>query len=174
MHFAEIVFPDNSLMTADVTQREYLEMEIVLDSGAGAHVASKAHIQGYAVCPSALSKAGAAFVGADGGRIKNYGQAILELMTVDMKGGKHAVQSNFQIADVTRALWSVGLICDAGLRVEFKAESASVLDTTGKELCHFERKQGLYIAQVKLENPAYRAAARPAEPAEQGFQRPGR
>ena len=188
LNLAEVVFPENSLMTADVTQKEYLEMEVVLDSGAGAHVANKAHIPGYAVVPSALSKAGAAFVGADGGRIKNHGEAALQLVTLDGKGEWHAVHSNFQIADVTRALWSVGVICDSGLNVLFAADHASVLNNKGKELCRFERKNGLYIASVLLKNPAYVPASDEArggaeklknvQPASggstQGFQRQGR
>ena len=171
LNLAEVVFPENSPMTADVTQKEYLEMEVVLDSGARAHVANKAHIPGYNVVPSALSKAGAAFVGADGGRIKNHGEAALQLVTVDGKGEWHAVHSNFQIADVTRALWSVGVICDSGLNVLFAADHASVLDAKGKELCRFERKNCLYIATVKLKDPAYKPAS---EASTQGFQRQGR
>ena len=167
VNLTEVVFPEGALLTTDIAQKRYIEMEVVLDSGAGAHVVSKSHIPGYSVSPSALSKAGAAFVGADGGRIKNYGEAALHFLTFDASGGEHAVNSNFQVADVTRALWSVGVICDAGLKVTFGATSASVRDSTGRELCHFERRQGLYIAKVKLENPLYKAD-------EQGFQRQGR
>ena len=166
----ELVFPENSLMTADPTLQEFIEMEVVLDSGAGAHVASRAHIPGYAVLPSILSKAGAAFVGADGSRIKNHGEAALQLVTVDRHGREHAVHSKFQIADVTRALWSVGVICDSGLRVVFTKETAAVLDAQGKELCHFDRQQGLYIAKVKLKNPMYGQAG---ETQAAGFHRQG-
>ena len=168
---AEVIFPENALMTTDITQKEYLEMEVVLDSGAGAHVASRSHIPGYAVVPSLLSKAGAAFVGADGGRIKNHGEAALHLVTFDGQGGSHAVHSNFQIADVTRALWSVGVICDSGLNVVFAADHASVLGEKGQELCRLERRQSLYIATVKLKNPAYKPSS---EESTQGFQRLGR
>ncbi len=144
-------------------------MEVVLDSGAGAHVASRAHIPGYVVLPSVLSKAGAASVGAGGSRIKNHGEAALQLVTVDSHGHEHAVHSKFQIADVTRALWSVGVICDSGLRVVFTKETAAVLDPQGKELCHFNRTNGLYIAKVKLKNPAYVKA----DDAPAGFHRQG-
>ncbi len=166
----ELVFPESSLMTADPSLKESIEMEVVLDSGAGAHVASRAHIPGYAVLPSILSKAGAAFVGADGSRIKNHGEAALQLITVDRHGHEHAVHSNFQIADVTRALWSVGVICDSGLRVVFTRETAAVLGPQGKELCHFNRANGLYIAKVKLRNPAYSKAS---EAQDAGFRRQG-
>jgi hypothetical protein len=104
---------------------------------------------------------GAAFVAADGGKIDNQGEALLNLITMDSKGSGHAVRANFQIADVTRALWSVGLICDSGLQVKFAAMTASILDPSGKEICHFERKHGLYIATVQLENPAHESFGRP-------------
>ena len=66
----------------------------------------------------------------------------------------------------------MGLICDSGLKVVFSADHASVNDKDNRELCHFTRKQGLYIAMVKLKNPAFNGKA--AEPAAAGFQRPGR
>ena len=132
-----------------------------MDSGAGAHVANKRHVPGYQVVPSALSKLGAAFVAADGGKIDNEGEALLNMVTSDSKGGGHAVKANFQIADVTRALWSVGLICDSGLQVRFAAMSASILSKSGEEICHFERRHGLYIATVQLENPCHESFGRP-------------
>ena len=102
--------------------------------------------------PSQLSKLGAAFVAADGGKIDNEGEALLNLVTMDSNGTGHAVKADFQIAGVMRALWSVGLICDSGLQVTFAATSASILDKAGEEICHFERRHGLYIATVQLEN----------------------
>jgi hypothetical protein len=39
--------------------------------------------------------------------------------------------------------------------------SASILDKSGRELCHFERRHGLYIATVKLENPMHEGFGRP-------------
>ena len=98
---------------------------------------------------------------ADGGKIDNQGEALLSLITTDSKGAGHAVRANFQIADVTRALWSVGLICDSGLQVTFATMSASILDKSGREICHFERRHGLYIATVQLENPMHEGFGRP-------------
>ena len=112
-----------------------------------------------------MSKAGAAFLAADGGRIPNYGEVKLNLVSPDSKGEAHRITSRFEVADVTRALWSVGLICDRGLNVVFAKGHAKVLDGAGKELCHFDRRNGLYIAKVKLRNPKHVA---------EGFGRPGR
>jgi hypothetical protein len=161
LRLAEVVLPNGEMHVAQSEIPRYVTMEVVLDSGAGAHVANKRHVPGYKVVPSALSKLGAAFVAADGGKIDNQGEALLSLITTDSKGAGHAVKANFQIADVTRALWSVGLICDSGLQVTFAAMSASILDKSGRELCHFERRHGLYIATVKLENPMHEGFGRP-------------
>jgi hypothetical protein len=156
----EVVYPYHDMLVAATEIPKYITMEVVLDSGAGAHVANRRHVPGYQVVPSALSKLGAAFVAADGGKIENQGEALLNLVTSDASGNGHAVKADFQIADVTRPLWSVGLICDSGLDVRFRAESASILNKEGVEICHFERKHGLYIATVQLENPAHEGFGR--------------
>ena len=164
MCLAEVVYPEGSeeLMLAGEDQPRYISLKVVLDSGAGTHVVNRRAIPGYKVMESALSRAGAAFVGADGGRIANHGESLLNIVSEDSKGGKHKITSNFQVADVTKALWSVGLICDSGLDVRFKKHEALVLDPKGNELCRFERIGGLYVTTVMLENPEHH-----------GFQRQG-
>ena len=157
MCLAEVVYPEGSeeLMLAGEDQPRYISLKVVLDSGAGTHVVNRRAIPGYKVMESALSRAGAAFVGADGGRIANHGESLLNIVSEDSKGIKHKITSNFQVADVTKALWSVGLICDSGLDVRFKKHEALVLDPKGNELCRFERIGGLYVTTVMLENPEH-------------------
>ena len=117
------------LVTTVVTHiPRYLELEIVFDTGAGTHVASKKHRPGYAVQPSAMSQPGAGFSAADGGDMDNYGEAVLNIMALYKPGNVTAGKTTFNISDVTRALWSVGLMCDRGLDVTFKKEFASVMD----------------------------------------------
>ena len=123
-------------------------------------MANRRHVPGYQVVPSVLSKLGAAFVAAGGGKIDNQGEALFNLVTSDAKGRGQAAKTDLQLADVTRPFWSVGLICDSGLDVRFRAESASILNKEGVEICHFERKHGLYIATVQLENPAHEGFGR--------------
>ena len=158
----EVVYPGEFIGTTDVSQPEYFIFEVILDSGAGAHVVSRRMIPGYVVEASELSKAGAGFVTADGGRMANLGEAELHMVTMDGQGIGHDVHSKFQVADVTRALWSVGVICESGLHVTFDEDRAAILDPNGKEICAFERKNGLYVTQAKLKNPLYK-----------GFQGPG-
>ena len=76
---------------------------------------------------------------------------------------QHAISSKFHVADVTRAVWSVGVICDAGIEAKFKADHAVVQKPDGTPVCHFVRqKGGLYIAKVQVRNPMYEGFRRPA------------
>ena len=155
-NLAEVVFPEGSELLAHMAEvPRYLHLKVVLDSGAGAHVINKKACPGCEIQESEMSRAGAAFLAADGGRMKNYGEVKLNLVSPDSQGGTHRITSKFEVADVTRALWSVGLICDSGLSVRFSSERAWVLDPSGKELCVFNRTNGLYIADVQVENPIH-------------------
>ena len=73
------------------------------------------------------------------------------MVSFDSSGGAHRISSKFEAADVTRALWSVGLICDSGLDVRFNSDRALVIDKQGREVCVFNRTNGLYIAEVQVE-----------------------
>ena len=95
------------------------------------------------------------------GDMGNYGEAKLDLFTPTVAGDGTAVTSTFNISDATRALWSVGLICDADLDVRFWKNCAKIYNKGGKEICHFDRKHGLYIAQVRLVNPEHPDFGRP-------------
>jgi hypothetical protein len=157
----EVVRGTNELNVADVP--EFVEVKVVLDSGAGAHVMNKADCPGYEIKESAMTKAGAAFKAANGSTIKNYGEVRVEMVTKDSKGGSHNISLKFEAADVTRALWSVGLICDAGLDVKFNKSKASVVNANGTEVCAFNRENGLYLATVKIRNPRHPSFQRPAQ-----------
>jgi len=153
MMVVEVVRAASELNMAEVP--EFLEIEVVVDSGAGAHVMNKRECPGYAVHESELAKAGASFKAANGTPIKNYGEVRLELLSQDSKGKTHNIKTRFEAADVTRALWSVGVLCDAGLDVKFTKEKAVVLDPNGVEVCVAYRKNGLYVSKVKIRNPKH-------------------
>ncbi len=55
----------------------------------------------------------------------------------------------FQIADVTRPLYSVGRICDAGCSVTFDKTKAVVVKD-GQTIATFDRQGGLYLADLEL------------------------
>ena len=136
----------------DIT-KGYKQIEIALDSGAGEHVASRSIAADYPVEESAGSRAGQHFIAAGGARIPNEGQFTLALRSGDLekKKGKD-IKTTFQVAKVTRPLWSVGRICDEGFEVKFTNNEAYVLTKEGKEVCKFKRKGGLYVAELHLKS----------------------
>ena len=156
IHACDIVYPQE-VNNANISTDEYIDLEVILDSGAGAHVASRRHIPGYEVKDSALKRAGASFVAVDGNRIDNEGEALLNCVVEDANGKGTNVENKVQVADVTRTLWSVGVLCDAGLDPRFWKDYAKIFDSRGVELCHFTRKNGLYVAKIKLRNPLYKS-----------------
>ena len=79
----------------------------------------------------------------------------MNIVTANARGDFTQVAANFNVVDVTRALWSVGLICDKGFDAKFTKHSAKIFDERGVELCHFERRGGLYVTTVQIENPLH-------------------
>ena len=139
-----------------VSPSESLPFEIVLDSGAVDHVSDSTEAPGYAVDGSRKSTAN--FSTANGDPIENRGQMTLNLTTTT----GHPIQSVFQVCEVSRPLWSVSKICDAGCEVTFTKTGASIKHApTGKEVCTFERKRGLYVASMPLRPPQQSAASQP-------------
>ena len=119
-------------------------IQIALDSGAGEHVASRSIAPKYSVVESAGSKAGQHFVAAGGARIANEGQFKLRLRSGGPAQGEGKdIESTFQVAKVTRPLWSVGRICDEGFSINFTQTEAVVQNKLGKAVCKFHRKGGL-------------------------------
>ena len=155
MLVVEVVAPTSKELNVAAEIPKYLDLKVVLDSGAGAHVVNRKECLGYEVRESAMMKSGAAFRAANGSQIKNHGEVRLNIVAKDSGGGVHNISSKFEAADVTRALWSVGLICDAGLNVRFNAAKATVSDQSGKELCMFARENGVFVATVQIANPRH-------------------
>ena len=144
-------------------KKGYKQIEIALDSGAGEHVASRSTAADYPVEESAGSRAGQHFIAAGGARIPNEGQFTLALRSGDLEKKKgRDIKTTFQVAKVTRPLWSVGRICDEGFEVKFTNSEAHVLTKEGKEVCRFRRKGGLYVAELHLKSAS-----------QAGFQRRG-
>ena len=71
------------------------------------------------------------------------------------------IKSVFQVAETTRPLMSVSKICELGHKCVFDDSKAEVITKSGKILCTFQRKGGLYVAEITLKSP-------------EGFQRPAR
>ena len=133
-------------------------IQIALDSGAGEHVANRNIAPSYSIAESPGSRAGQHFVAAGGARIPNEGQFKLRLRSGGRARGEGKdIESTFQVAKVTRPLWSVGRICDEGFSVNFTQTEAVVIDKAGKGICKFHRKGGLYVTDLHLKNPIDKA-----------------
>ena len=115
--------------------QEYSNFNVVLDSGAADHVVGISGTPGYEIKESAGSKAGSCFVAANGERIPNRVEVCL-----DMKHGHVPAKSTFQISKISKPLWSVGKLCDAGCKVEFGKAAAVVTHAfSGKKVAEFQR-----------------------------------
>ena len=156
-----------AILTADADEEvfaatyEDVEFEAVLDSGAENHVCDDVDAPGYDVAESEGSKQGRCYLAAGGERIPNRGQMSLDLK--DASGC--ALESVFQVAKVTRPLFSVGRICDAGFDVTFGGSEALV-KKGDKVVARFQRKNGLYVSKMRLKAPT--KVSKP-----QGFRRQG-
>ena len=133
--------------------------EVVLDSGAGDHVADDADAPGYTVTESKGSRAKQNFIAAGGHKIPNRGEMVLHLRSRGEGGGRE-ITTTFQVAKVTRPLWSVARICDAGFKVVFTSTGAQVLSKKGKVMCSFDRVGNLYKAKLDLRNPLHESFPR--------------
>ena len=113
---------------------------------------AKMDVPGYVIEPSPGSLAGLHFVAAGGKRIPMEGQANVRFTTGE--GGEFV--SCFQVAAVTRPLWSVGRICDRGYSATFTSKDAKIMDKDGVAVCHFKREGGLYLGTMRMRNPNHK------------------
>ena len=135
---------------------ELRDLEVVLDSGACEHVVDSSMTPGYQVLESEGSRPGSYFLPANGERMPNKGEVHLQL---NSEGNE--ILSKFQVAAISKPLWSVGRICDAGYEVRFSKSGAQILHAaSGKATGRFKRRNGLYVATMKLRNPKSSTFAR--------------
>ena len=118
------------------------------DDGDAAHDAP-----GYSLRESEGSRNGKGFIAANGDRIKNEGEVLLNLEAANGQGGVQAMRSTFQSARVSRPLMSVAQIRDHGYKCIFEKDRATVVDKDLKPKFICERRGGLYTAPTKLKAP---------------------
>ena len=83
-------------------------------------------------------------------RIPNKGEVTLE-----MKSGTTPIKSTFQVSQISKPLWSVGKICDAGYTVTFDKGAAVVTHAATGKKAEFKRNNGPYVAELQLRNPSF-------------------
>ena len=131
---------------------EEVEVEVANDSG------SVAHVVGPEDVPSNVTRFKGPnmedFKGAGGDGIKNYGKAQVEIVQEDGT----CVDCDLNVAAVTRALHSTGVICDTSKEVLFTRGEATVVPAGAlsrylcavQRLMEYKRKGGLYVAKIKV------------------------
>jgi hypothetical protein len=122
-------------------------LTVAFDSGAGHHVASGDQVGTKSIRTSAGSKDGRHFTTANGDRMRNQGQAELNMVA---PGGRSA-RSVFQIVDVTRALLSVSKVCDEGREVN-STQTEAIVTNGGKVVTRFAREGGFYCVEMQLKD----------------------
>ena len=132
-----------------VEEPEYIKMDLVIDSGAADHVADTREAPGYEVTPSQGSRQGECWKTASGDLIPNRGEMIL-----DLQSGNSSITSTFQVGALSRPLWSVSKLCDAGCTVTFDSKKAVVVhQASGGQMTEFPRRGALYACDMLLRNP---------------------
>ena len=125
-------------------------LKIALDSGACEHVASREDLSGFKIDENEASRRGDCYIAANGDRVPNQGECRVGLRD---KFTGNEFDSLFQLAPVSRPLYSVGRICDAGAEVSFTAKLATVTKN-GRVLAVFNRQNGLYVASIEVKGEA--------------------
>ena len=131
---------------------EEVEIEVANDSGSAVHVIGPEELP--AKVEVVKSKNSKDFRGAGGDGIKNHGKAEVELVTEDGR----VINNVVQVADVTRALHSTGIICDNSKEVLFTDTEAVVVPKGAlsrflgsvQRVLTYKRKGGLYVAKMKI------------------------
>jgi len=156
---------DDIAMTGEGEPFKEKVIQIAIDSGAGKNVAPPECIDGYRVTPSYGSQHNKHFVAANGGKILNLGESVLNFDD----GAGSRLRSTFQVAEVSRMLYSVSQLCDAGCDVSF-SKSEGIVRKGGKVVAKFPRKGGLYVMTTTLKAPSANKNTGKADP-EKGFAR---
>ena len=173
----EVVWSDETdeagLGTASNEEPEFVEIDLTWDTGAGDSVLDKVDASGHEIQESRGYRVGACFVAADGNRIDNEGQLTLEMKPRESEA---EINSRFQVAKVTRPLWSISQVCDGDLEALFTKSHAVIRDPRrgGRVLARAERQGGLYRSKMRVRNPKYRGVRSGTKPSPtKGFGRQG-
>ena len=136
--------PLNSMEYKKCQEGGWIKVKGAMDSGATESVAPPDMCPNYDITPSPGSLAGVNYVSASDDLIPNLGEQVLDVETMDGRGG----QVKYQIADVSRPLNSVSEICDAGgpqgQHVIFGRWGGAIINLdTGRQV-PFPREDGIY------------------------------
>ena len=124
----------------------WTEVKAIPDSGAKRSCAPRTMAPSYKIEPSEMSKAGRAFIVANGKEIPNEGQFRVPAMSKDGVWSNHL----WQVTDVTRPLLSIGEEADTGKIFAFGARGGVVLNLVTGEVSTFPRIDGTYEVTMHI------------------------
>ena len=120
---------NNVELTAE-EKLKYDQVDITMDSGAGAPVANPKDFPGCEVTDSPGSLAGQMFVGPDGSKIANEGQFDVKVRLDDGR----ITKSTYQAVEVRKPLMAVSSVNDKGNLVLFDEKGSFIIPGTNKDL----------------------------------------
>ena len=123
---------------------EWEEFVAIMDSGAVDSVTPLATAVAVPLRESKGSKAGQQYFTANGARIANQGEKLINAFTNDME----PVRMLYQVADVTKPLCSVGRVCDHNNLVCFSKEGGFVYHKATGHKTPFQRENGVYVLKT--------------------------
>ena len=142
--------PGGSAVNAmDLDDDEWEELVAIVDSGAAESVAPATVAPYVPVVESRGSRQGQQFFTADGARLPNQGEKKIVGVTKDNR----AVSMVYQVADVTKALCSVGRVADRGNLVCFDDKGGVIYNKSTRNLTPFSREQGVYALHTWVRKP---------------------
>ena len=155
-----LLTPIEMINIPPVSEPEFLEVEMTLDTGATVHAMDILDLPGFVVEESIGSKMGQKFQAAGGKLIDNEGQVQITMLA---PGTNQELVCNVQIAKVTRPLLSVTKMTESGkVKVLCLQDVAEVQDLKGNVLASFKKAGGLYTAMMRVRNPKFLPFGRPA------------
>ena len=125
---------------------------LCVDSGAAKSVLPSKWLPEYEAKESAASKAGVFYVAANGQKLPDKGEKRINVITDE--GKKRTM--NFAVADVTKALGSVGEMCAAGHRVVFddsKEGGSYIENLKNGEKILMKKDNGVYVVDLWVAPP---------------------
>ena len=120
-----------------------------MDSGSAVSVAPPNVAPWVQMTESEGSRTGVEYTAADGGKIPNLGQQVLEVTTEE---GMPATVT-YQVAEVTRPLSAVSAICDAGNVVTFTRTGGCITNETSGQQTMFRRENNVYVMGMWMLKP---------------------
>ena len=134
-----------------VTDDEWEEVELAVDSGASETVVHEGMILSAEVREGPASRRGVEYQVANGVRIPNLGEK--RFVGVTSEGISRRLTA--QVCDVNQGLLSVSRVARGGSRVVFDADGSYIEDKTTGEKIHLEERNGMYMLKLWTRRPGF-------------------